>query len=84
MARSLFQKPRGTGFQGRYRAFEDDGDLRPRRYDADFEQRHVQHRSFFSRLPLIVKIIVLMFAATVGLIVGAILWLAIGGLTMMD
>jgi hypothetical protein len=80
MARSLFQKPRGTGFRGRYRVFEENGGWR----DVDFEQHHHVHRSFFSRLPLIVKIIVLIFGAAAGLIIGAFIWLVAGGITMMN
>jgi hypothetical protein len=79
MARSLFQKPRRTGFAGRYDPFDDDGTW-SRRRNVDFEQRQAP-RSFFSRLPIIVKIIVLLFTAAVGIIVGSILWLVTGALT---
>jgi hypothetical protein len=83
MARSLFQRPLGTGFAGRYDPFEDDGDLRRRRYNVDFEQRRAAPRkSFFWRLPIIVQMIVLLIAVAAGIIVGFVAWLVIGALTM--
>jgi uncharacterized membrane protein YdbT with pleckstrin-like domain len=82
MARSLFQKPRATGFQGRYDAFEDAGDFRQRRYNFDFEQRRAAPRSWFSRLPLIVKIIVILMVAAAALLIGSIMWLVIGALML--
>jgi hypothetical protein len=82
MTRSLFQKPRGTEFAGRYDA-DDNRDLRRRPYLNDnFRDHPTAPRSFFSRLPLIVKLIVLLMCATAGVIISSMLWLIIGSLTM--
>ena len=72
MARSLFQKPRATGFRGRY-APDFEEDEWPLQRNVDFAQQ--KKRSFFSRLPLLVKIIVLLFCAAIGLMAGFVVWL---------
>jgi hypothetical protein len=85
MARSLFQRPAGSiartslsGFRGRYRPPEFEEDEWP----APRNEQGTRPRSFFSRLPLLIKIIVLLFAAAVGIIVAFIAWLIVGALTL--
>jgi hypothetical protein len=68
MARSFFQRPRGTGFQGRYsQEFEEDEWPRPRLGEKP--------KFWFYRLPLIVKVIVIMLAMSVGIILGFVAWI---------
>jgi len=78
MSRSLFQKPRAIG----PRYFLRDERSTAHSYDLDFEQRTASRQSLFSRLPLVVKLIIWQISAAVGIIIAFIAWLIIGALTL--
>jgi len=71
MVRSLFQRPRGGVISF------DDTDDRWRRRNVDFEQHQ---RPAWSRLPLIVKAILVVAGATLALLWGSLVFLVVGGL----
>jgi hypothetical protein len=78
MGKSLFVKPRGTGYSSRI-AFEDD-DSKWTRRNVDFEQRK---SNWFWRVPLLGQIAIVLFLTAVWLVLGTIAWLIAGGLGLI-